>query len=216
MGVELQGNGVDEPPMNPTLAVPLYAVAGFATVLFLWRTVIRIRHRRRTNKAQQDVDQTQLARTNQWNSLLKKHFSYAPVYGTRHSRGFRLLRLNLGTAPLRIEVMLLVTYLILNLIFIFVMVDWWQDYSEKMFQLKYAAGHLAVMNTPGLVLSAGRNNPLIQLLGIPFDTFNLMHRWVGRVIAANAVVHMAAVLANQGYQREFNPPTVEKSQKVSP
>lgn len=108
----------------------------------------------------------------------------------------------MGSLPLRLEVICLLIYLSLNITFIIVTVDWWlSDYSEKMFQLKYAAGHLAVMNTPGLVLGAGRNNPLVQLLGISFDTFNFMHRWVGRVITANAVIHMSAVLADKAYIR---------------
>ena len=96
---------------------------------------------------------------------------------------------------------MLLVYLALNFTFVVVTVDWWEEFSKKMFQLKYAAGHLAVMNTPGLVLSAGRNNPLVPLLGISFDTFNLMHRWVGRVIAINSVIHMSSVLANQAYLR---------------
>jgi hypothetical protein len=110
----------------------------------------------------------------------------------------------MGTVPLRLEAILLMIYLVLNFTFVVVMVDWWRGFSDKMFQLKYAAGHLAVMNTPGLVLSAGRNNPLVQMLGLHFDTFNFMHRWVGRVIAANAVVHMSAVLANQAYMRTYD------------
>ncbi|KAJ5390777.1 Riboflavin synthase-like beta-barrel [Penicillium cataractarum] len=199
MGVELQGNGPGELPMNPALAVPLFAVGGFVTVLFIWRTIIRIRHRHRSKSARQVDDQTQLSQTSSLNASLKKHVFYAPVCGARHSRDFKLFRLHMGTVPLRLEVILLVIYLLLNFIFVVVMVDWWKDFSDKMFQLKYAAGHLAVMNTPGLVLSAGRNNPLVQMLGLPFDTFNFMHRWVGRVIAANAVVHMSAVLANQAY-----------------
>ncbi|KAJ5892111.1 Riboflavin synthase-like beta-barrel [Penicillium subrubescens] len=204
MGVELQGNGPGEPPMNPALAVPLFAVGGFAAVLFLWRTIIRIRHRRRSKLAGQVDDQAQLSQTSNLNASLKKHVFYAPACGTRHSREFRLFRLHMGTIPLRLEMILLVIYLLLNFIFVVVMVDWWKDFSDKMFQLKYAAGHLAVMNTPGLVLSAGRNNPLVQMLGLPFDTFNFMHRWVGRVIAANAVVHMSAVLANQAYMHGTN------------
>ncbi|KAJ6167065.1 Riboflavin synthase-like beta-barrel [Penicillium chermesinum] len=110
----------------------------------------------------------------------------------------------MGSLPLRLETIFLAIYLALNLIFVVVKVDWWKDYSTQMFQLKYAAGHLAVMNTPGLVLSAGRNNFLVPLLGLSFDTFNLMHRWVGRVIAANAVIHMAAVLANQAYESTWD------------
>ncbi|OQE18874.1 hypothetical protein PENFLA_c020G01723 [Penicillium flavigenum] len=200
MGVELESNGPGEPPMNPTIAVPLFVVGGLVVFLFFWQTVIRIRHRRRSKVARQGTDQTQLCRTNRVNAALKKHLLYAPIWGNRHSREFRVFRLHMGSLPLRLEVICLLLYLSLNIIFIIVTVDWWlSDYSEKMFQLKYSAGHLAVMNTPGLVLGAGRNNPLVQLLGISFDTFNFMHRWVGRVITANAVIHMSAVLADQAY-----------------
>ncbi|KAJ5683475.1 Riboflavin synthase-like beta-barrel [Penicillium macrosclerotiorum] len=199
MGVQLAGNGPGEPPMNPFVAVPLFAVGGFVAILFLWRTTIRIQHSRRFKLAQQVDDQTQLSQANSTSAKLKRHLLYAPLWGTRHSREFRLLRLHMGSIPLRLEVIFLVIYLLMNFIFVVVTVDWWEDYSKKLFQLKYAAGHLAVMNTPGLVLSAGRNNPLVPLLGLSFDTFNFMHRWVGRVIAANAVIHMSSVLANQAY-----------------
>lgn len=39
---------------------------------------------------------------------------------------------------------------------------------------------------------AGRNNPLISWLGISFDTFNLLHRWFGRIVALEAVTHVLA------------------------
>ncbi|KAJ6093451.1 hypothetical protein N7486_008740 [Penicillium sp. IBT 16267x] len=204
MGVELAGNGPGEPPMNPEIAVPLFVVGGFVTLIFIYRTVIRVRDRRRKNMALQGDDQTQLSMTNGFFASLKKHLLYAPLWGARHSREFRFLRLHMGSIPLRLEVILLTVYLSLNIIFVFVKVDWWETYPKKMFQLKYAAGHLAVMNTPGLVLSAGRNNPLVMMLGLSFDTFNFMHRWVGRVIAANAVIHMSAVLANQAHTNGMN------------
>lgn len=203
MGVQLKGNGPGEPPMNPLVAVPLFAVGGFVAILFLWRTAIRIRHRGRSKTAKQVDDQTQPSRTGATNASLKKHLFYAPLWGSRHSREFRLLRLHMGSVPLRLEVILLVVYLLLNFIFVVVTVDWWEDFPKKMFQLKYAAGHLAVMNMPGLVLSAGRNNPLVPLLGLSFDTFNFMHRWVGRTIALNAVIHMSAVLANQAHSSMY-------------
>lgn len=187
--------------MNPEVAVPLFVVAGLVVVLYLWRSAVRIKHRRRSKLAMQVDDQSELSRTSSVNASLKKHVLYAPLFSKRHSREFRFLRLHMGSVPLRLEVILLLIYLALNIAFVVVVVDWWSGFSKKMFQLKYAAGHLAVMNTPGLVLSAGRNNPLIPLLGISFDTFNFMHRWVGRVIAANAVIHMGAVLANQAYLR---------------
>ncbi|KAJ5335150.1 Riboflavin synthase-like beta-barrel [Penicillium brevicompactum] len=200
MGVQLKGNGTGEPPMNPTIAVPLFVAGGVVAIMFTWQTAIRIHNRQRSKKAMNGGDQTQLAKAGWLDATLKKHIFYAPIWGTRHSREFRFLRLHMGSIPLRLEIIGLLIYLALNLIFIIVTVDWWiDDYAKKMFQLKYSAGHLAVMNTPGLVLAAGRNNPLVQILGISFDTFNFMHRWVGRMIAANAVIHMSAVLAGHAY-----------------
>lgn len=211
MGVQLEGDGPGEPPMNPTVAVPLFVVAGLVTILFAWRTVIRIRHRRRSKIALQVDDQTQLSRTGSFNATLKKHLFYAPLWGSRHNREFRLFRLHMGSIPLRLEVILLSVYLALNILFVVVTVDWWEEYDEMMFQLKYSAGHLAVMNTPGLVLSAGRNNPLVSLLGLSFDSFNFMHRWVGRVIASNAIIHMSAVLAGKAKSGLYIPSRVSKS-----
>jgi len=45
-----------------------------------------------------------------------------------------------------------------------------------------------------LFLLAGRNNPLIKLLGISFSTFNLLHRWLGRLVFAEVVAHAIAHL----------------------
>lgn len=41
---------------------------------------------------------------------------------------------------------------------------------------------------------SGRNNPLIPLLGMPFDTFNLLHRWFGRIVIVEGVAHTIAHL----------------------
>ncbi|KAL3476887.1 ferric reductase like transmembrane component-domain-containing protein [Aspergillus californicus] len=110
----------------------------------------------------------------------------------------------MGTVPLRIETFLLTGYIVINLAFFVSLIDWWKDYQEVMYQLKYAAGHLAVMNTPGMVLTAGRNNPLIHLLGIQFDTFNLLHRWVGRLTVVGAIVHTACAVANKAAQMNMD------------
>jgi len=39
---------------------------------------------------------------------------------------------------------------------------------------------------------AGRNNPFINLLNISFDTFNLLHRWFGRIVVLQALAHTLA------------------------
>jgi hypothetical protein len=59
-----------------------------------------------------------------------------------------------------------------------------------------------------LFLMAGRNNPLIKLLGLSFDTFNLLHRWLGRIVALEAVAHTLAFLVSNahtnGWGKAFN------------
>ena len=50
-----------------------------------------------------------------------------------------------------------------------------------------------------LFLLAGRNNPLIPLLNISFDTYNLIHRWFGRIVILEAVAHTLAYYAGSGW-----------------
>lgn len=40
---------------------------------------------------------------------------------------------------------------------------------------------------------------MIQLLGISFDTYNLMHRWLGRIVVLEAVVHTLAHFAKANW-----------------
>ncbi len=42
---------------------------------------------------------------------------------------------------------------------------------------------------------AGRNNLLINWLNISFDTFNLLHRWFGRIVVLEALTHTCAWMA---------------------
>lgn len=197
MGVERAASGPGEPPMNPGLATPLFALAGVVVVLFICRTIVLIRHHLRLRGTLQEGDESKFTTVSSLWANIKKHILYAPFCSVRHNREFRLLgRFHMGTIPLRLEVCFLLCYIALNIVFLFVLVDWSSDFHTKMFQLKYAAGHLAVMNSPALVLTAGRNNPLIPLLGIQFDTFNLVHRWIGRLMAVESVVHMGCVTAS--------------------
>ena len=55
-----------------------------------------------------------------------------------------------------------------------------------------------------LFLLAGRNNPLIPLLNISFDTYNLIHRWFGRIVILEALAHTLAHYGKNGWV--FTPP----------
>ncbi|KAE8379809.1 ferric reductase NAD binding domain-containing protein [Aspergillus bertholletiae] len=209
MGVDQIGPGkqhtrYDHPPMNPVLATPLYILGGFFAILFFSRAIIRLRHHRRLREILLENSQEKFARNSALSAYFKKHVFYAPLVSIRHSREFRLLgRIHMGNIPLRLEAILLLAYFVLNIIFLFVLANWWSGYEETMYQIKYAAGHLCVMNLPVLVLTAARNNPLIPMLGLQFDTFNLMHRWIGRLIIGEAIVHMACVVAGEAKERSM-------------
>lgn len=46
---------------------------------------------------------------------------------------------------------------------------------------------------------AARNNPLINWLNLSFDTFNLLHRWTGRIVALQMIAHVGAWAASKVY-----------------
>lgn len=185
----------DHPP-DLGLATPLFLLGGVLVLLFIFRIVLWIRHRDRLLNHQRD-DQIGI-----FAAGIRKHILYAPLISTRHSREFRLGSIHMGNLPLRLEAVLVLGYICLNILFVVVFVDWKTGLRGRLHQVQYAASQMAVMNLPGLVLTAGRNNPLIPLLGIPFDTFNLIHRWIGRAVAIEAVVHVSCVVTGMVHHRE--------------
>jgi hypothetical protein len=43
---------------------------------------------------------------------------------------------------------------------------------------------------------AARNNPLINWLNLSFDTFNLLHRWFGRIVVLEILAHTSAYITS--------------------
>lgn len=124
---------------------------------------------------------------------VKKHILYAPLWKKRHNREFRLSSaVNIGTLPSRLHAILLSTYLISNIAFCLVLDYRKLDKYAIVAELRGRSGALAVCNMIALVIFAGRNNPLIPLLQISFDTYNLLHRWMGRIVVLEAVIHTIA------------------------
>ena len=62
---------------------------------------------------------------------------------------------------------------------------------------------MAVINMIPLFLLAGRNNPIIKLTGISFDTMNLIHRWFGRIVILEAIAHTVCWIANKVHTSKF-------------
>ena len=99
-------------------------------------------------------------------------------------------RWGIGVLPTRFQTIFLSLVIGMNIALCATGIEWSQAGTPNMLDhLRNRAGTLAVVNLIPLVIMGGRNNPLIQGLKISFDTFNLVHRWFGRIIVIEAVVH---------------------------
>lgn len=132
-----------------------------------------------------------------WWPLLKRHLVYAPLWRHRHNREFQLsAAINVGTLPGRYHALLLTIYILSNVAYCLVL-----DYSNPnryaiIAGLRGRSGVLAAFNLIPTILFALRNNPLIPLLRVSYDTFNLLHRWTARVVIVESIVHTIAWLVN--------------------
>jgi predicted ferric reductase len=126
----------------------------------------------------------------------KKQFIVAPLFRKRHNKEFKLsAALNVGTLPSRAQTFFLLGYFVMNIVTAALHIDWHGDTVTWLGEACDRTGTLAVLNMIPLFLLAGRNNPLIWLLGISFDTYNLIHRWIGRICVIEAALHGAFWMA---------------------
>ncbi|RPA75744.1 hypothetical protein BJ508DRAFT_17130 [Ascobolus immersus RN42] len=131
-------------------------------------------------------------------AAIKKHLLWAPFFKHRHNKEFQLSEaINVGTLPTRFQGIFLILYLAVNALLCAISIDWSQPSGVWLAAIRNRTGILSIINMIPLFIFAGRNNPLIALLGISFDTYNLMHRWFGRIVVFEAVVHTGAYMANK-------------------
>ncbi|KAI4145606.1 MAG: hypothetical protein LQ340_006223, partial [Diploschistes diacapsis] len=135
---------------------------------------------------------------NSWWPSLKRHLLYAPLRHKRHNREIQLSKaVNMGTIPGRFHTLLLSLYLISNIAYITILDYSGQPHAETLAELRGRSGHLATLNCIALLVMAGRNNPFIRILKVSFDTFNLFHRWIGRIVVIEAIIHTIAWSADK-------------------
>ena len=128
---------------------------------------------------------------------MKRHFLYAPLWRKRHNREIQLSRaMNVGTLPSRLHTVILLSYLISNLVYCLCL-NYHDPKPKILAELRGRTGHLAIVNMVPLIVLGGRNSPFIPLLRVSFDTYNLFHRWIGRVVAAQALLHTLAWAVNE-------------------
>ncbi|KAI9767299.1 MAG: hypothetical protein M1835_007053 [Candelina submexicana] len=211
-------NGVDQ-PMNHLLVSFLWlSMAGLCIFIFVARFTqmgnAYIRHLFSLSATSEQLSFWAENRTRIWPKI-KKHFTYAPIWKKRHNREIRLsTALNFGTLPSRFHLVLLTLYVLSNLAYCTLLDYGQKDRSAIMADLRGRTGVLAVANMIPLVLLAGRNNPLIPMLKVSFDTYNLLHRWMGRIVILESFIHTLAWAINNVWAHGW--PGINESLKATP
>ncbi|TGO60759.1 hypothetical protein BOTNAR_0140g00010, partial [Botryotinia narcissicola] len=161
--------------------------------MIVWRVVMESVKYIRTMASLNNETQRYFAIPSSGFAKFKKHVLYAPVLSKRHNREIQMGRaINVGTLPTRFQLAFLLAYFGTNIAFCVVSITWDQSYATVAQQLRNRTGILAVVNMIPLFIMAARNNPLINWLNCSFDTFNLLHRWTGRIVTLQMIAHVAA------------------------
>jgi predicted ferric reductase len=130
-------------------------------------------------------------------SFMKKHILYSPLGKKRHNREIQLSSaVGIGTLPSRFQTILIFLYFGSQVVYCLFLDYAVNNKAALVAELRGRSGTLAVLNMVPLFLLAARNNPLISILHISFDTYNLLHRWLGRIIVLESVVHTVAWAVN--------------------
>ena len=121
---------------------------------------------------------------------IKQSILYAPLGHVRHNREVQLSKaISIGTLPGRFHAVLLGLYVAANIAFMLTLGWGRTNVYSPIAELRGRSGILAAFNLIPTVLFALRNNPLIPILGISYETFNLLHRWCARVVIVETTVH---------------------------
>lgn len=145
-------------------------------------------------------------------NYFRGHF-FLPTFFKRHASDFSYLKIFTGYVPTRLEGLTLTGYLTLHIIFLSCKYEY--DPFNIIFKSKKAqlasfvadrTGVLAFAHFPLIVLFAGRNNFLQYISGLKYTTFIVFHKWLGRVMFIDALIHSAAytsyTMMAKSYERQ--------------
>jgi hypothetical protein len=126
----------------------------------------------------------------------KKHLVLPALFHSSHRQP---ILFSLGYLPSRFMTLFLVLFFILNIIFLAIGIKSIQPntwYSSRKTEINNyvanRAGMICFALLPLTVLLSARNNPLVTLTHLTATTYILIHRWVARVCALQAVIHSVA------------------------
>jgi len=167
------------------------------TVLFRWARMGNAHMRHMFTLSNPEHQRYWTTNQTTWWPKIKQHLLYAPLFRTRHNRELQLSNaVSMGTLPSRFHTLILLVYIASNIAYCLVL-SWNRAPSASVIaELRGRSGELATMNLIPTIVFALRNNPLIPLTRVSFDTFNLFHRWCARVVVVESIVHTLCFLVN--------------------
>jgi hypothetical protein len=181
---------------NATDAFYKYSFIIFGSLVVLgvvWRLVLESVRYVRTLTCLNNPTQRYFLKPSSSFASFKENVLYAPMFRKRHNREFQLSSaVNMGTLPTRSQFLFLLAYLATNVSFCVLSIHWEQSFDVVAKELRNRSGVLAMVNMVPLFILAARNNPLINWMNISCDTFNLLHRWFGRIVVLESLVHTVA------------------------
>lgn len=145
--------------------------------------------------------------------FLRQKLINPAAFGYKHSTALKWGPVNMSL-PTRAQGWVLLGYLVMYVIFMFIKYDIYDGnsrFATRSLQIsRYVAdrsGIIATSQLPLLYAFAGRNNILLWMTGLSYDTMNVYHRWVARVMYLNVFIHSVAFSAYYSetgkYHEEF-------------
>lgn len=138
---------------------------------------------------------------------IRRHVILAPTFSYRHSTPVYLGNWTLQL-PTRQQSLIVLGGFVLNLIFVFVdnVVKEPNIYAKPFILTDFIGmrtGFLTMFLFPLLILFGGRNNFLLWLTGWPLDTFNVFHKWIGRIIVLNLFIHAVVYSVDEALWEDY-------------
>ncbi|EED19952.1 ferric-chelate reductase, putative [Talaromyces stipitatus ATCC 10500] len=180
----------------------LIAMAATCALYFAWKSFLRLTSHIRRLHGMTNDSQRYFTRDDHRMAWFKRNIVDAPLFRVRHNREFQLSRaINMGTLPSRFQALCLVGLITMNVVLCVLHIPFSNDIKTYGDTLRNRTGTLATANLIPLVILVGRNNPLISLLGLSFDSWNFFHRWLARIVAAESLAHFLSWLFTSAEER---------------
>lgn len=192
--------------LNDDLArVSLLVLGCMAAFMYVWQLGFQFSGHLRRLASFSDAPQRYFTDTDGTLAKLKHHLIYAPLFRVRHNREFQLSSaINMGNLPSRLHALIVFGIIAMNAALCATTIPYKKQEGTVAGIVVNRSGTMATVNLIPLVIMAGRNNPLISLLRVPFDTWNLLHRWLARVVVIEAMIHIFAWMVPK-YQECMHP-----------